>query len=44
MAIQTTKAAKAVRVGGKETFCKIVEFIERRLELLGFRSMPLLLA
>jgi hypothetical protein len=30
--------------GGKETFNKIVEFIERRLELWGFRSMPLLLA
>jgi hypothetical protein len=30
--------------GGKETFIKIVEFVERRLELLRFRSMPLLLA
>jgi Zinc finger, C2H2 type/Zinc-finger of C2H2 type len=30
--------------GGNETFNKIVEFIERRLELLGFRKMPLLLA
>lgn len=30
--------------GGKETFNKLVEFIERRLELLGFRNMPLLLA
>ncbi|KAI9765883.1 MAG: hypothetical protein M1839_005286 [Geoglossum umbratile] len=30
--------------GGEGTFKKIVEFIERRLNLLGFRSMPLLLA
>lgn len=30
--------------GGKETFTKICEFIEQRLELLGFRGMPLLLA
>lgn len=30
--------------GGKETFNKIVEFIEQRLELFGFRNMPLLLA
>jgi hypothetical protein len=30
--------------GGKETFIKIVEFIGRRLELLRFTGMPLLLA
>ena len=30
--------------GGKDIFIEVVEFIERRLELFGFRSMPLLLS
>jgi len=30
--------------GGKDIFIEVVGFIERRLELFGFRSMPLLLS